>query len=1329
MQESSAQPDTGQPHAVQRAHLPSPDHEVAAPTSAPARDSAAATAPGAQQAPPAASQTSHDLAGAATASTAAAVAENGGAKSPSAQQPRAPAAAPKQASQAGHRTGVKAEDHYPSPPHAPLTPAATSSSPGSFTIPLPSFVHDDPLSSDPDSSSDEDSFGETKPPRPARHSKSTGLPRPVPSYYYDAEYDPGTAGNKKRGRRGGYKGVPVFEPTMEDFAKNGGFYGYVKRIEKYGLRSGIVKVIPPKEWSDSLPSVAAPLRKIRLKDAIEQHMVGSQGLYRVMNEAKARTYSPIQWKDLSRRDKWEGPDLVAEAKKGDRSERAAVSEKVLQRRRESAAGRASRSKGKGRAKDDEADEADEEDGSSDGEGASKGRRAAPARKAKTDGAAKLAAKGSASNSPAPSPAAGSSSSAAARPKVPHTRTEPTNAEWKAFADKLYELPHDMKKEDYTVERMRDFERRYWRTLTFGEPPMYGADMAGSLFDDSTQAWNVASLGDLLPKLAPKGCEIPGVVTPYLYFGMWRATFAWHVEDADLYSINYIHFGAPKFWYSVPQEQSERFERVMEGLFPTDRSKCSQFLRHKAFLASPKILSNHGITLNRCAQLPGEFILTYPKGYHSGFNLGFNCAESINFATERWLPLGKVAKHCHCIDDSVNIDVNIWLRQAAKDEALERGEDWPYDELEEQALQAAIEAEEREAAEKAAAAAAAATLAAKRRASAAGDEAKPRKKLKPAAAPYQIPMVLVPVVPGHAVPGAMQYTLSVYQALQSPDVLQQIKQQLVQLLQHPSGQWRYETPIIFQAIPHPNPPPPPPPQPRTVPQANPYAKSAFQYQPQVIQSKPAAANGSSSASHRSTPAPAKPAPPPPPPPKEEFACALCPDRSKEGLVRVGEPGVKSAKKRVDAHRVCVMFTPATWIEIDPVTNEEIVRGFANIEKARWKLKCQLCTESHGTKVQCTKGKCIKAFHVTCALREESGVHMDATIPDEDGAGSISLLEQTRASTPVAEAAAADASAAPAPAPPASPSKPALDNDQIRLSVLCRTHNPEWQRLETERKAAELRAKVAALERGARLRVRTPGGIYDVTYESAKEETEDLFFAFEDGKRSSVKWKNVIWPDSPEVQRKKEEAARRAEREKMAILDRPAYKAPTKRSGSSSGVSSPAPAAAVPPSHQQVPQAQPRQAYYGVPHHQPQQTPYGYAAPQQQSPYQASYGGAYPQQGHPAASYGYSQQAQPQQPQHPYAGAYAYQQHSGQQPGAPSSSAYPSHPQQQQQHHVAYAAASVPPPLTAAPAAGPPLSSAAPPPHVYSAPGGARPPVAAMPAAQTAPMQVDVPAAHA
>lgn len=118
-------------------------------------------------------------------------------------------------------------------------------------------------------------------------------------------------------------------------------------------------------------------------------------------------------------------------------------------------------------------------------------------------------------------------------------------------------------DEFTFERCQELETAYWKSLTFA-PPIYGADMPGSLFDDTTTSWNVAKLENLLDVL---GQKVPGVNTAYLYLGMWKATFAWHLEDVDLYSINYIHFGAPKQWYSISQADARRFENAMRGAKP------------------------------------------------------------------------------------------------------------------------------------------------------------------------------------------------------------------------------------------------------------------------------------------------------------------------------------------------------------------------------------------------------------------------------------------------------------------------------------------------------------------------------------------------------------------------------------------------------------------------------------------------------------------------------------------------------------------------------------------------------------------------------------------
>ncbi|KAL1280114.1 hypothetical protein QQF64_014714 [Cirrhinus molitorella] len=208
----------------------------------------------------------------------------------------------------------------------------------------------------------------------------------------------------------------------------------------------------------------------------------------------------------------------------------------------------------------------------------------------------------------------------------------------------------------------ELERKYWKNLTFN-PPIYGADVNGTLYDPDIKEWNVGHLNTILDTVEhDSGITIEGVNTPYLYFGMWKTTFAWHTEDMDLYSINYLHFGEPKSWYCVPPEHGKRLERLAKGFFPGSSQNCEAFLRHKMTLISPSILKKYGIPFEKITQEAGEFMITFPYGYHAGFNHGFNCAESTNFATRRWIDYGKQAILCSCRKDMVKISMDVFVRK-------------------------------------------------------------------------------------------------------------------------------------------------------------------------------------------------------------------------------------------------------------------------------------------------------------------------------------------------------------------------------------------------------------------------------------------------------------------------------------------------------------------------------------------------------------------------------------------------------------------------------------------------------------------------------------------
>jgi len=200
------------------------------------------------------------------------------------------------------------------------------------------------------------------------------------------------------------------------------------------------------------------------------------------------------------------------------------------------------------------------------------------------------------------------------------------------------------------------EKKFWKFLGTGVDPVYGADIAGSLFTpDDPWSFDTVLSNDLLRMLPSK---INGVNTSMLYFGSFRALFAYHVEDYDLYSINYLHSGACKSWYSIPPSQRSRFECFADSYFCQELQQCREYLRHKTKLFSPTKIRQAGIKYHTVVQHPGEIVITFPSAFHAGFNHGFNIAEASNFATPRWLSsIGQKAKRCICHPDTVQLSID------------------------------------------------------------------------------------------------------------------------------------------------------------------------------------------------------------------------------------------------------------------------------------------------------------------------------------------------------------------------------------------------------------------------------------------------------------------------------------------------------------------------------------------------------------------------------------------------------------------------------------------------------------------------------------------------
>lgn len=112
-----------------------------------------------------------------------------------------------------------------------------------------------------------------------------------------------------------------------------------------------------------------------------------------------------------------------------------------------------------------------------------------------------------------------------------------------------------------------------------EHGLYGTETVVSHFAkrNSQVSWSLVELESALSREMKKPdsffANVPGL-SGTVYYGNKGTCFAMHTEDADLYSVNYLHSGAPKVWYVVAKES---YIEVREALRKECQGKCNILL--------------------------------------------------------------------------------------------------------------------------------------------------------------------------------------------------------------------------------------------------------------------------------------------------------------------------------------------------------------------------------------------------------------------------------------------------------------------------------------------------------------------------------------------------------------------------------------------------------------------------------------------------------------------------------------------------------------------------------------------------------------------------------
>uniref|UniRef100_A0A4W5NEW3 [histone H3]-trimethyl-L-lysine(4) demethylase n=1 Tax=Hucho hucho TaxID=62062 RepID=A0A4W5NEW3_9TELE len=210
------------------------------------------------------------------------------------------------------------------------------------------------------------------------------------------------------------------------------------------------------------------------------------------------------------------------------------------------------------------------------------------------------------------------------------------------------------------------EKEFWRLVSTIEEDVtveYGADIASKEFGSGFPirngrfkvsekdekylkcGWNLNNMAMMDPSvLTHVTADICGMTLPcysinYLAILLMISDFCLHFFVC--FPGQYFQ---PKTWYGAPGFAAEQLEAVMKKLAPELFQIQPDLLHQLVTIMNPNTLMSYGVPIYRTNQCAGEFVITFPRAYHSGFNQGFNFAEAVNFCTVDWMALGR-----QCVD--------------------------------------------------------------------------------------------------------------------------------------------------------------------------------------------------------------------------------------------------------------------------------------------------------------------------------------------------------------------------------------------------------------------------------------------------------------------------------------------------------------------------------------------------------------------------------------------------------------------------------------------------------------------------------------------------------